>query len=66
MIEYFEDDRAELYNLARDPYEKQDLAAAEPARTAELRGRLAAWRTAVGARLPAPNRAGGTKQEGPE
>ncbi|MBM3727313.1 MAG: sulfatase [Acidobacteria bacterium] len=66
LIEYFEDDRAELYNLARDPYEKQDLAAAEPARTAELRGRLAAWRTAVGARLPAPNRAGGTKQEGPE
>jgi arylsulfatase A len=55
LIEFFEDGALELYDLARDPGEKQNLAAREPARTAELRAALAAWRQEVGARMPVPN-----------
>jgi hypothetical protein len=38
------DGREELYALATDPGEAHDLSTAEPERTAEMRGRLAAWR----------------------
>lgn len=38
------DGREELYALADDPGETRDLSGAEPALTAELRGRLATWR----------------------
>lgn len=55
LIEYFEDGRVELFNLAADPGEASDLSAREPARTAELRSRLDSWRRDVGAKLPAPN-----------
>lgn len=58
LLEYFEDGRVELFNLADDPAETTDLAAREPARTAELRRRLAEWRREVGAKLPLPNPAG--------
>jgi arylsulfatase A-like enzyme len=49
LIEHYEDGRLELFDLAKDPSEKQDLAAAEPARVAALRGQLEAWRRNVGA-----------------
>ena len=55
LVEFFEDDHAELYHLTDDPEEKKDLAAAQPQKTAELRARLKAWREAVGAQLPTPN-----------
>lgn len=55
LIEYFEDRRLELYNLARDPSEQTNLAPGEPARAAELRARLDRWRRDVGAQLPTPN-----------
>lgn len=55
LLEYFEDNRVELYNLRQDPSEQTDLAAAEPARARELRARLEAWRQSVGARLPVKN-----------
>jgi arylsulfatase A len=55
LIEFFEGDRAELYNLKDDPEEQHDLSAAEPKKTAELRSELQAWRTRVGAQLPTPN-----------
>ena len=35
--------------------ETKNLAAAEPARADELRGKLQAWRASVGARMPTPN-----------
>lgn len=35
--------RPELYNVATDPKEERDLAAAEPDRVAQLRARLDAW-----------------------
>jgi arylsulfatase A-like enzyme len=55
LVEFLEDGRVELYDLKADPGEKEDLAAARPARAAELRKMLADWRTQVGAQMPTPN-----------
>lgn len=55
LIEFFEEDTAELYRLDEDPGERSNLAAGMPARVKELRARLAAWRKAVGAVMPTPN-----------
>jgi hypothetical protein len=52
LLEFFETGAVELYDLAQDPGETRDLAAAEPTRTAELRAQLAAWRQATGAAMP--------------
>ena len=49
LIEHYEDGRCELFRLAQDPGETTDLAAREPARIAELRGKLEKWRREVGA-----------------
>jgi arylsulfatase A-like enzyme len=55
LVEFFEDDHAELFRLRDDPAEEHDLAAAQPEKTAELRSKLRAWREKVGAQLPTPN-----------
>jgi arylsulfatase A-like enzyme len=55
LVEWFEDDRVELYNLARDIGEKTDLAAKEPERVKQLRAELHAWQQDVAAKRPAPN-----------
>ncbi|MCS7467122.1 sulfatase [Stieleria sp. ICT_E10.1] len=55
LIEYFEDDRVELYDLESDVGESNDLASREPRQAAELRSQLQAWRRNVGAQLPQPN-----------
>jgi arylsulfatase A len=55
LIEHFEDDRVELFNLAADASEAKDLSSAEPDRAMKLRAELAAWRKRVGARMPTPN-----------
>ncbi len=55
LIEHFEDGSVELFNLAQDKGETKDLASAEPLRADQLRRKLAAWRTKVGARMPTPN-----------
>lgn len=49
LIEHFETGRTNLYNLAQDIGETQDLASQEPTKTAELLARLKAWRIDVGA-----------------
>lgn len=55
LIEWFEDNRIELYDLARDVGETHDLAAQEPARAQQLRAELHLWQKQVGAQLPTPN-----------
>jgi arylsulfatase A len=55
LVESFEDDSAELFNLVLDRGEKKNIAASEPTRTADLRGKLYMWRDQVGARMPVPN-----------
>lgn len=50
LVEHFEDGRLELFDVDADPGESHDVAAAEPALVAELRGRLEGWRRAVAAR----------------
>jgi arylsulfatase A-like enzyme len=51
LIERFEDGRVHLYDLARDPAERDDLAARMPDRVNQLRGRLHRWYRAVGAQF---------------
>jgi arylsulfatase A len=55
LLEYFEDNRVELYNLREDVGEEHDLADKNPSRVAQLRDRLEAWRHSVGAAMPKPN-----------
>jgi arylsulfatase A-like enzyme len=55
LLHYYEDDRAELYNLADDPREQQDLAGQQPKKVRDLSGRLTDWLAAAGARLPTKN-----------
>lgn len=55
LVEWFEDGRVELFDLAKDPGEHQDLAAAQPERAASMKKQLADWRVAVGAQMPTPN-----------
>jgi arylsulfatase A-like enzyme len=55
VIEHYEDGRLELFNLAQDPGETHDLSTREPVRAAALKGKLAAWRKAVGAQENTPN-----------
>ena len=57
LIEFFEDGRVELYDLANDLSERRDLAS-DPAhrrRTRQLRRRLREWQQSVGALVPRPN-----------
>ena len=52
LLEYHEDNRIELYNLASDPSEKQNVATAQSERAGDLKNRLHAWRASVGAQMP--------------
>jgi len=49
LVEHFEDGRLELFHTGDDVGEATDRSAAEPARVADLRGRLEAWRRNVSA-----------------
>lgn len=55
LIEFHEDNRVELYNLATDIGESRDLAAQLPDVAKSLRAELAAWRNRIGAPMPQPN-----------
>jgi hypothetical protein len=55
LLEYFETDTVELYDLETDLGESKDLAKTKPERAAELRNRLHTWRKSVNARLPTRN-----------
>jgi arylsulfatase A-like enzyme len=55
LIEWYEDGSLELYNIAQDVSEKNDLAAKHRERVTALHEKLVAWRKEVGAIMPTPN-----------
>jgi arylsulfatase A-like enzyme len=55
LIEFYEDNRVEMYNLKDDVGEKHDLSAEMPRKAAQLRKMLHDWRKAVDAQMPQPN-----------
>lgn len=55
LLEFFEDERIELYDLHDDPGEKHDLAATMPDKAGQLHAKLLAWRKSVAAPMPQPN-----------
>jgi len=52
LIERFDDGSLELYDLAKDIGEKNNLATEMPNRAAKLRGKLHSWRKDVSAAMP--------------
>ncbi len=55
LIEFYENNHVELYNLRDDLGEKQDLSATMPEKAAQLRRMLHQWRSDVGAAMPTAN-----------
>jgi arylsulfatase A-like enzyme len=55
LLEYFETDGVELYNLKEDLAESKDLSAEHPEKAAELKRDLGEWRRSIGADTPSPN-----------
>jgi arylsulfatase A-like enzyme len=54
LIEWFEDDSIELFNLADDIGESKNLAKIQPERAAKMKKMLADWRKSVDANMPRP------------
>lgn len=54
LILFYDDDSVELYNLAEDISESNDLSADMPEKAAEMKARLKAWLDASGAKMPRP------------
>lgn len=55
LIEFFEDNRLELYNLKSDPAESENVAANKPELTGGLHAELRQWRADVNAQMPTLN-----------
>lgn len=55
LIQWFEDNRIELFNLREDLGEHHNLADQHPERTAELLKKLQQWQKQVNAKFPTPN-----------
>jgi arylsulfatase A-like enzyme len=55
LVESYDDGRVELYDLARDRGETDDLSTREPQVVARLSAALRAWRESVGAQTNTPN-----------
>ena len=51
LIEFFDDQHVELYNLAQDVGERKDLSNDMPEQVERLRGNLRKWRTETGAEV---------------
>jgi arylsulfatase A-like enzyme len=52
LIEWFEDNRVEMFDLATDPGEMTNLSDSHPEKLAELHGQLKEWREQIGAPIP--------------
>lgn len=66
LLEYCEGGKAELYNLAADPYEKNNLAAGNAEQVAQLREKLHAWLKEVNAQTAVTNAHWKPKQRAPK
>lgn len=55
FIQWYHEDRTELYDLVADPGEEHDLVDRRPDLARELQRRLASWLHRVDAQMPAPN-----------
>ncbi len=55
LIEWYEDGSLELFDLGADPGERNNLAAAQPAKVQELHAKFVAWRQELGGLMPTPN-----------
>lgn len=55
LIEFWEHDDVELYDLSIDEREETDLASEQPEKVAELREKLARWQEELGAKRPPAN-----------
>ena len=53
LLQFFEDEHVELYNLREDPGERRDLTIEKGEKALELLGQLASWREGVKAPMPA-------------
>jgi arylsulfatase A len=52
LIQWYDDDSVELYDLSQDIGEQNDLSATEPAIAKRLSGKLEAWLKQTGANMP--------------
>ena len=66
LLEHFEDDRLELYNLKNDIGEARDLATEMPDVTTRLHDKLVAWRASVGAKMPTVHDGSGDNSDRPK
>ena len=55
LLEYYENNTVQLFNLREDLGEQNDLSQTEPDKADELKALLHAWRTEVSAQMPLPN-----------
>jgi arylsulfatase A-like enzyme len=55
LIEFYDEETVELYNLGTDIGERRDLARTMPEKRNELLGLLHDWQKRVGAKMPRPN-----------
>lgn len=54
LIEFYHEEKVELYNLATDLGEQDNLADSEPGKRDELRDKLRSWQTSMNAKMPVP------------
>ena len=55
LIEYYEDDRRELFDVKKDLSESNNLIEEKPDVAKSLASKLNAWRKYIGAKMPTPN-----------
>jgi len=55
LIQFYEDNRLELYDLKKDPEEQQNLAVSRTGEAAQLQEQLQKWLKSVGAQMPVRN-----------
>ena len=55
LIEFYDLEKIELYNLKDDPGERNDMSTQHAAKAEELRNKLRGWQKQMNAKMPKPN-----------